>query len=115
MAYKCRVSEKLLGSNKDIQKLDIWRFRTCALLPQLVWVVHYLLLRKKCWEKIVFLKVLDTIEVTLQKNMEVSCKKLELWNRQGGIELGEVEGREENQLLLSLRPINICHTLDSNV
>lgn len=41
---------------------------------------------------------------------EVLCWRLELGN-----ELGEVERREENQLFLSLRPIYICHTSDSNV
>lgn len=65
--------------------------------------------------KIAFPKVLDTIEVSLQKQMEVWYKKLELGKRQWGKDLGEVEGREENQLLLSLRPINICHTSDSSV
>ena len=71
--------------------------------------------RKMCYEKIAFLKVLDTIEVILQKQMEVSYEKLELWNRRGRNKLGELEGREENQLLLSLWPINICHTSDSSI
>lgn len=33
----------------------------------------------------------------------------------GGSELGEVKRREENQLFLSLRPIYVCRTSDSNV
>ena len=43
--------------------------------------------------KIAFPKVLDTIEVSLQKEMEVWYKKLELGKRQWGKDLGEVEGR----------------------
>lgn len=113
---KAEVCGKPVKDAKCFQVFLHSKVQNICFFASCVWVVYsWFLERKEYGKKMTFPKVWETVKGEFITCREVLYWRPELGNEQGGNELGDVDRREENQLFLSLRPIYICHTSDSNV